>query len=268
MAKKQKSAMKECRNIIRIAFATAIAVFVVLVLFNAFRPYATATVDESILSDNLKIVAESQTADVTDVEKQVNKLNAASRRNNAENMISTYRKMFGTSVILGDSLTEGLTVYGWLTDATVFSKIGGSILYSDDIFAKAASIKPEFAFFAYGMNDMGNFNGNTHNYIKKYTKMLQKFKKKSPKTVIVVNSISTPTKEARKGNKSIRAYKKFNSAIKKMCKENNYLYIDIEDILPDNPDLYAGDGIHAAPDYYPIWMDRMVQTAGLIKYIK
>lgn len=251
------------RNPIRTAVAVLLVFFVLSVLFNIVRPNVAAKADKTSMMTNVETVSEMQTADPADVEKAVRDLDARDARRNAAGMRIIYRRLFQTSVILGDSLTEGLTVYGWLPNSVVFSKVGGSIVYGDDLFKKAAKTKPEYAFFAYGMNDMGNYSGNDKNFVKKYNSLLKKFKKISPDTMILVNSISTPTKEARKSNKSIRNYKKFNKALKKMCKDNHYIFIDIADILPNNKDLYAGDGIHAAPDYYPIWMDRMVKGAGL-----
>lgn len=262
MAKSTKTIVNK-KNPIRTVIAVLLVVFAGFVLFNFIRPNLPAKADKSVMKTNIQTLDEMQTADVAAVEKKVRELDARDARKNAAGMRIVYRRMFSTSVILGDSLTEGLTVYGWLPNSVVFAKVGGSIVYGDDIFAKAAKTQPEYAFFAFGMNDMGNYSGNADNFIEKYSSLLKKFKKISPKTMIVVNSISTPTKAARKGNKSIRNYKKFNKAIKKMCKDEHYIFLNIADILPKNPDLYAGDGIHAAPDYYPLWMDRMVKAAGL-----
>ena len=248
---------------IRTIVVVLIAAFLVLVLFNLFRPNTKAKVDVEEMTANVQMLDEIQTADVDKIEERVRILDTRDARRNTEGMKILYRKMFSSSVILGDSLTEGLSVYGWLPKSVVFSKVGGSIIYGDALFDKAAKLHPKYAFFAYGMNDMGNYGGNAKNFIDKYSKLLKKFKKKSPKTVIAVNSISTPTKAARKGNKSIRNYKKFNKAIKKMCKKEHYIYIDITDILPAHPQWYAGDGIHAAPAYYPLWMDRMIESVGL-----
>ena len=251
------------RGIIRTAVAVLVLVFIGNVVFNIVRPTIAPRADRSAMAANIKMIDKMQTADVAKIEGMVRTLDMRDAHSNTEGMKIIYRRMFQTSVILGDSLTEGLTVYGWLPRSVVFSKVGGSLVYADDVFTKAARTKPEYAFFAFGMNDMGNYGGDADSFIEKYSNLLKAFKKISPNTTIVVNSISTPTEAARAGNKSIRAYKKFNNAIKKMCNDKHYIFIDITDILPSNPDLYAGDGIHAAPDYYPLWMDRMIDAAGL-----
>ena len=48
-----------------------------------------------------------------------------------------------------------------------------------------------------------------------------------------------------------------------MCKSLNIEYIDNTSILYDNPDLYAGDGVHVTSAYYPIWIERMIKAADL-----
>ena len=55
----------------------------------------------------------------------------------------------------------------------------------------------------------------------------------------------------------------YNEAIKDMCKSLNIEYIDNTSILYDNPDLYAGDGVHVTSAYYPIWIERMIKAADL-----
>lgn len=240
-----------------------IAIFLVLVFFNLIRPNIKAAADTKEMKANVIMVDKQQTADAATIEEQVRVLDARDLNKNTDEMKILYRKMFSTSVILGDSLTEGLSVYGWLPESVVFAKVGGSIVYGDDIFDRAAMVHPKYAFFAYGMNDMGNYGGNSDNFIDKYTTLLKKFHKTSPETVIAVNSITTPTDAAIQDNSSIGHYKEFNEAIKKMCKKEHYIYIDITDILPSHPEWYARDGIHAAPAYYPLWMDRMIEFAGL-----
>ena len=182
---------------------------------------------------------------------------------NGQSNKARYMSKFKGSIVVGDSVTEGLSVYGWLSDDQVFSKIGSSVMTGDDLFSSAAGTYPSTAFFAFGMNDMGNYRGDEKAFIKKYEARLKAFHKASPKTKICVCGISAPTDAAMAKNKSISNYKKFNSAIKKMCAKNKYVYIPTADILQKHPELYAGDGIHAQATYYPYWLDRMIEGAEL-----
>ncbi len=241
----------------------AIAIFALLVLFNIVKGYRGADVSKDEIAENLSAVELLQKAEVSEVEKAVDALDKANYDEVAAGKRIRYRRAFSKSMILGDSLTEGLTVYNWLTSAQVSAKVGGSIVYADKQFATAAKTYPEYAFFAFGMNDMGNYDGDNKAFIKKYSSLLKAFKETSPDTTMCVCSISTPTAAAIKGNHSISHYKTFNAAIRQMCEDEGYTYIDITDILPEHSDLYAGDGIHAAPAYYPYWMDRMIEVSGM-----
>ncbi len=258
-----KEIAKKENNIKSLIIVGAAMLFAIAVIFNCCKTYASAGLDEKEMKQNKATVKELQTAVVADVEAAVAALDKANEVDASASQRIRYQRMFSSSVILGDSVTEGLTVYNWLTEATVFAQVGGSVVYGEETFQKAASTYPKYAFFAFGMNDMGNYSGDAAGFIEKYNKLLQDFLKTSPKTRILVNSISTPTADAIKDNSSIAPYNEFNEAIKQMCKDNNYTYIDIADILPSNPELYAGDGIHADPSYYPIWMDRMIEAAGM-----
>ena len=240
-----------------------ICLFLLFFVYNMCRFYGKVNVSDTEMSKNISTVESIQEADIASLEASINALDSQSLGDTSSALRVKYQRKFAGSVILGDSLTEGLTVYNWLTESIVFSKIGGSLLYSDELFESAAKTYPSNAFFAYGMNDMGNFGGDAKAFISKYEGLLADFKKTSNDTKIYICSISTQTDEAISGNKSIGVYKDVNAAIEKMCKDKGYTYIDITDILPSNPDLYAGDGIHADAVYYPIWMDRMIEKAGL-----
>lgn len=224
--------------------------------------------DDSYSSYELKVnqqqVAAAQKGDVASVEKEISRMDASLKSgDSASGKRAWYMERFRNCVVVGDSLTEGLSVYQWLSKKQVFSSVGASLINDEKLFKKAAATYPKAAFFAFGMNDMGNYRGNEKSFIARYKKLLAGVHKKSPKTEIYICSISTPTKGAIKRKKVLKNYKKFNKAIEEMCKKEGYTYVDGVDILPKHKSLYAGDGIHAASAYYPMWMDRMIEEADL-----
>ena len=236
--------------------------FLVVFLFNLLKFNRKVPVGNDEIEKNKKSVEALQKSSVTSVEEAVSALGGEVSANGQSNK-ARYMSKFKGSIVVGDSVTEGLSVYGWLSDDQVFSKIGSSVMTGDDLFSSAAGTYPSTAFFAFGMNDMGNYRGDEKAFIKKYEARLKAFHKASPKTKICVCGISAPTDSAMAKNKSISNYKKFNSAIKKMCAKNKYVYIPTADILQKHPELYAGDGIHAQATYYPYWLDRMIEEAEL-----
>lgn len=241
------------------------AVFLVLFCFNLLSPDFDAAYSDKEIAEGRKTVVEHDYSDVKTVESLIKTLEAKDNK-----VVSTkaksnvyYLKKFRDSVILGDSITEGLSVYGFLPDDIVLCSIGASLEGSWPLFKKAAKLVPDSAFFTFGMNDLIKYRGKTKPFIRQYSKLLEKFHKKSPDSVIYINSISRPGKIAQKNQPSLKNWKKYNKALEELCEEKGYIFIDNTYILEKNKKLYQPDGIHVIPAYYPIWMNDMIAEAGL-----
>ena len=249
----------------RIAASAVSIVFAVVFCFNLLSfnfdaPYSDKTIKknrDAVKSYDFSTVKKVESIVKAMENKETNTLNAKTQSK------VYYLKKFKNSVILGDSITEGLTVYGYLPDDIVLCAIGASLEGSGALFKKAAKLVPDNAFFTFGMNDLIKYRGKSGPFIKEYSKLLRKFRKKSPDTIIYINSISVPNKDAQKRQPSLKHYKDYNKALKKLCEEEGYIFIDNTYILKKNKQLYAPDGIHVATTYYPIWMNDMITEAGL-----
>ena len=248
-------------------FLVVLLLLLCVFLFNILHHNHNAEYSNNTVKSNISAISKFDFSKVTTVENQVKALNGASssdaHNTSGNTSKAQYQKIFGSSIVIGDSITEGLRDYGFLGSDQVFCKIGASVMQGDDLFDSASHTYPKFAFFAFGMNDMGNYNGNTARFTAKYKSMLKAFKAKSPNTHIYINSISIPSDEAMARNKSIRNYNKFNNALKSMCDELHITYIDNTFILKDNKSYYAADGIHVLPAYYNKWLNNMIMKAGL-----
>ena len=227
---------------------------------------AASSADLNAVTENIRILSMFQSSTVNEVEAQMKEVEeiygVIGKKSSQQSLKARYASFFSGSCVIGDSLTEGLSVYGFLPSESVFSVIGASIL-DHDLARTAARTYPKYAFFAYGMNDMGNFGGDAKSFAAEYERVLDEFIKESPNTKVYVNTISTPTKEAIANNSSLKYYKKFNEAIIEMCGRKDIPYINITDILPEHPECYEGDGIHAIPDYYYYWLDKLINEAGM-----
>ena len=82
---------------------------------------------------------------------------------------------------------------------------------------------------------MGNYSGNADLFIDKYTELIKAFKKTSPDTRILINGITPPSKDALAQKPVLKNYKKFNNALKEMCKDLKLTYIDNSYIIEDHP---------------------------------
>lgn len=248
-------------------FIVAILVFTSIFLWNLLRANTNADYDNRTVKTNIAAIATFDYSKVSSIEDEIRQLEISEAKGtfDVNKVLSNdqYRKIFSTSVILGDSITEGLVDYGYLGSDQVFCKIGASIINGDDLFDSASKIYPSYAFFSFGMNDMGNYNGDSEAFIKKYTELIEDFQHISPNTKILINGITPPSTKAIADRPIYGSYKTFNSALKQMCEKYNLTYIDNTRLIEKNPRYYAGDGIHVTADYYPYWMNNMIVKAGL-----
>lgn len=268
----RKSVKPDIKNKINARQIRRMLLFILLILFvfNLAHFNLKADVRNSAVKENLKLISSYDFSSVSAVEKKLEAEGSSTApvtvtRSGKENGLSKakYRQIFDGCAVIGDSITEGLTTYGFLSDSQVFYKVGGSVMHGDAQFRSAANTYPKVAFFTFGMNDMGNYRGSAENFVARYETLLKEFHKTSPSTKLMINSISTPSAAARKKNKSLRNYRKFNSALRRMCRKMNLTYIDNNYILEENPKFYGSDGIHVSSGYYVMWLNNMILKAGL-----
>ena len=249
----------------RIVAAAVSVVLACLFCLNLFSFNFDAPYSDKTIKGNIKAVNNYDYSTVKKVENKLKVLESAdggSLNGKAKSKVF-YLKKFKDSVILGDSITEGLHVYGFLPDDIVLCSIGASLAGSGSLFKKAAKLVPDNAFFTFGMNDLITYRGKTKPFIKEYSRLLDRFHKKSPDTLIYINSISVPSKDAQKNQPSLKHYKEYNKALEKLCEDKGFVFIDNTYILKRSPNFYAPDGIHVVPDYYPLWMNDMITEAEL-----
>ena len=250
--------------LIRFVIAVIAAVFLVIFLWHLFSSNAKADYTDTDVAKNLKTIERFDFSNVSAVEEEMDALKTQEKSNTSKSdNKAAYQKAFRGSIVLGDSVTEGLSAYGYLPTDIVFSKIGASVAKDSSLFTKAASTLPKNAFFAMGMNDMGNYKGDPEGFVEQYKKCLTEFQEASPKTKIFICSISHPSESAIQKKSWLGSYDAFNKQIKEMCKELKYTYIDVSNIFEKHPDLYEKDGIHASSEYYPYWLQMMANAADL-----
>ena len=166
------------------------------------------------------------------------------------------RFIFSKSVLIGDSLAEGIVDYGILDSSNVYAERGKRLESSDDLFSKAVGARPENLFIEFGMNDLIAYRGKTAPFIKEYSGIVKDLKKKLPNTNIYVVSISTISQEGIASKPSLKNFGAYNEAMKKMCKEEKINFVDTT-LLLDSSSKYEFDGIHPQEPFYSNWVKLM-----------
>ena len=122
-------------------------------------------------------------------------------------------------------------------------------------------LSPSIIFLSLGMNDVTSTNGNTEQFVKQYTAVLEKLKKEVPEAHIFVNSIFPVQEKAIKEEPPLAKIAEYNAALKKLCDKKRIGYIDNTDLVTEAS--YEQDGVHFKASFYPIWTEQMAEVAGL-----
>ena len=200
------------------------------------------------ISAGIKYIETNEKKDVASVETKIGRVEAKEKEEAYKAGTISLKEMFASTVVMGDSITEGFTAYDVLNANSVVSKIGASLTDLDDQCEKLKEINPQMVFVSYGMNDVINTNGDTDTFIKQYKELITKIQKEVP-----VQQSAIAEKPA------LTNISKYNEALQKMCDELQIAYVDNTDLVKD--EYYDEDGIHFVSEFYPIWADHMVEVS-------
>ncbi len=248
-----------------IIFIFALVILLLAFVLNLVDWNSSANVKKSKIDKDLKMAMAYSPDGVGVIQQEIAKVE---RENPSKNMadgddkLAQYRTAMANSIIIGDSITEGFTVYGFLSEDVVYSQIGGSLLGSGNLFSAAAGAHPANLYLAFGMNDMGNFAGDVDKFYSSYKEKIDTFKKDSPDTNIILLRIVTPSKEAIANKPVIGNYDKFNKAISKIAKKYRLKIVEADKLIRENPDLHESDGIHVKKNFYPLLLEEMIKASG------
>lgn len=223
---------------------------------------------------NRKQLEQMEQADISETEKQWENLEGANKKTEIDTSKrneygvveldnATIKKAFSGAVVVGDSFSEALDVYGLLDEGSVIYKRGASVNEIDELVQKVISMKPSTVIMEFGCNDLQMYNSDIDGFIEKYQSEIQKIKDALPDTMICVNSILPMTEEKVKEKAGREKRPQYNEAIEKMCDDEGYLYIDSSFIVEADSGLYEQDGIHMKKEYYEQWLSYIVEKAGL-----
>jgi hypothetical protein len=178
---------------------------------------------------------------------------------------------FADALFIGDSRTEGLSLYSGLETAAFYTHKG---LMVDTIFTKPVvkmgsetvtimkaleSQKFSKVYIMLGVNELGWAYESV--FIERYGQIIDELKRLEPGAQIYVQSIMpvTASRSSDGGvytNDRIRLY---NKLILKMCGEKEVYYLNVAEAVQNAsgvlPEEAAMDGIHLKPSYCVKWLD-------------
>ncbi|MCH5325107.1 MAG: hypothetical protein J1E39_07820 [Eubacterium sp.] len=176
------------------------------------------------------------------------------------------RSFFDNTLFIGDSISTGLSLYGFLDADNVFALQGlaPSTLFSTEIDgdtceSRIASVKPERIVVMLGSNAIGY--GSSEDLAAQMTTSLLNLKElfNGQLAVISVSPITMEAEASSDNMLTLSGINEYNELVKKSAEKNGIVYIDLYSALVDesgyfNTDYAEYDGIHFMGEAYKIML--------------
>lgn len=186
---------------------------------------------------------------------------------------------FDDALFIGDSRTEGLALYGSLTNADFFSSVGLSIYKvtekaagnpntgeSVTLAQKLAQKKYGKVYIMLGLNELGT--GTTEDWAQTYAEVIAQVRQAQPDAIIYLESILVVAASQDNPGGAINnaAVNTRNQALEALADpQNNIYYLNVNEAVMDaNGCLDASltsDGIHLLGNSLSLWEDYLKQHA-------
>lgn len=205
-------------------------------------------------------------ADVQEIDAKIQELEKEERRSSEEWLSRTNDEKFANSIILGDSISQGLYGYEHLNAVLVNAEKGVGVVAPDetgltDMLNQIISANPQKVFIALGMNDVVAARGDAKVFAEAYREVVDKLKEGLPNAEIYANSVLPAGSVAIGNDERYAKIPEYNEKLSELCEQEKITFIDNTELVKD--EYYETDGIHMASAYYPEWLDEMAEVADL-----
>lgn len=173
------------------------------------------------------------------------------------------RRRLGSAVIVGDSVAEGFLDYEFLETDSVIAEKGLRADSAAEEIRKALDLSPTQLFLSIGLNDLEYCRGDSERFARSYRQRILEIREEYPNLPIYINGILPILPEAVEEKAELGQVDAFNESLRQMCEELEITFIDSSDLLEGKEEWYQKDAIHLKSQFYPLWLNRMEETAGL-----
>ena len=249
-----KRISRKRKRLLLIGACALVLILLVILAVQGIRRLTSPRVDTE---QGVEYIKAAESEDIATIEQQISQLEQQDGREDAR----SYKEKFASSVVMGDSITEGFSEYDVLNASSVVSKIGVHLNELDEQVQQVKELDPQVIFLAYGMNDVISTAGDTDQFLEEYETLVDQLREEVPNAHIYVNSIFPVTDSAVKKEPELAQISEYNTALKGMCDEMQVGFIDNTELVEDQ--YYEEDGVHFKAEFYPIWAERMAEVAAL-----
>lgn len=220
--------------------------------------------------------SESTTGESTTVEEETSgeEETASEETTQPESPVTGYnRGFFDNDLFIGDSITTGLYLYGFLDKSNVFAEVGlnpESAVYhqvdGDTCISKTSAMQPRNIYIMLGTNGLAFFDGGY--MANKIVELIAELEIACPTASIYILTIPpvTAAHEAA-GQETMSMVNNYNAKLKEICSQGGYGCIDLCSLLQDENGYlsvkYAeADGLHFLGDAYTAMLSYVEKCAG------
>lgn len=281
MAKKKTNGLSVAIVALNIVIVGIVILLVVLVYLHmkedtdngrtqAPEPTASesATVSETVEPITSESAAEEETAATTEEET------AEESTVPTVTFVNNYtRGFFDNDLFIGDSISTGLYLYGFLDKFNVFAEVGlnpeSAVSHQIDgvtCVEKVSAMQPRNIYIMLGTNGLAYFDGSY--MANKMVELIAELEVACPTANIYVITIPpvTAAHEA-EGNETMALVNLYNTNLKDLCELGGYGCIDLCTLLQDENGYLSSkyaeeDGLHFLGDAYIAMLGYVEQCAG------
>lgn len=248
---------KKTKQLLNKNLAIVILIPCIIILITLIIHYQSIAREKEKLDEGVKVLTALETRDLYTMEEKIDFM----KRKAVDS--GDYSTLFGNAVVFGDSIAEGLGLYGFLSPTSLVAVMGKSTENSLEDVPDLVNLAPRNVFFELGLNDISHPDTTLESYLSHYEKLIDSLRLQLPNTQIYICSIFPVTEEALKENPEFSQIETYNAALAEMAKRKNVHYIDTYTFLKNNPQYHEQDGIHVIREFYPLWMDTLVNNSDL-----
>ena len=243
------------KRLLLIGACALVLILLVILAVQGIRRLTSPRVDTE---QGVEYIKAAESEDIATIEQKISQLE---QQDGGDDTDRSCKEKFASSVVMGDSITEGFSEYDVLNASSVVSKIGVHLNELDEQVQQVKELDPQVIFLAYGMNDVISTAGDTDQFLEEYETLVDQLREEVPNAHIYVNSIFPVTDSAVKKEPELAQISEYNTALKGMCDEMQVGFIDNTELVEDQ--YYEEDGVHFKAEFYPIWAERMAEVAAL-----
>ena len=172
-----------------------------------------------------------------------------------------YEAQFQDSIFVGDSLTEGFSFNEYLPEEQVVAGAGTTVGFAMEDLDKVVVQAPDRVYILLGQCDMLWPEGDPMSLFKEnYTAYLNALTECLPDCKLYLESIPHVAEKAIETEPRYGQIDEYNQVIEELAEAYGAVYIDLNNLIDTQQDLYAEDGVHFQKEFYPLWLDLLAET--------